>query len=202
MSIKMGRRSPSQPQAANTPLRQHSRSLSLEAFQDLITQRASLVVSYLSLRADSSFPGSDESIHDLHSQGHEKSELGSCPEPLRDNTMRRSIATISDCSDDDVREDEGWIPIAWEDYCYSLPPPHILSHKRSISCYSTASSSYTEVFSGEEWSPPMTPVSPDFGVETYEALNKVPNDAYIASYGRPGCIENTTRWILKSDNVY
>lgn len=185
------------------PLRQHSRSLSLEAFQDLITQRASLVTEYLSLQVDSTVLSPPESVYELHYRSHKKpTDPSTWPGSLRDGTRRRSIATVSDCSDDDVRKDEGWIPIAWRDSSYSIPSPHIISHKRSMSWYSTTSSSYTEVFSGEDCTPPMTPVSPDFDTQAYERLNKVPNDAYFALHGQPTYIDDTTRWILDSDNVY
>jgi hypothetical protein len=91
-----------------------------------------------------------------------------------DEEMRpRSIIAESDCSDDDdeLRDDEGWIPIAWDDSTPASPSPVetqfpvLLPSSRSVRSESSVSSFRSgSIFDDlEEWTPPMTPVSPCFG---------------------------------------
>jgi hypothetical protein len=198
---KVGRQFPSQPRAATPPTRQHARSFSLEAFRELITQRASLVADYLSSRLDNNLSTSDGSSYELQfAKPDSPFDLFRFPETYAE---QRCITTASECSDDDLREEEGWIPIAWDDTNYPFAALHALSHKRSVSWHSTVSSAATEVFSSEEWTPPMTPVSPDFAEETFaKAGNRRSKDGSVASYGEYVSIDETMRWILESDIVY
>jgi hypothetical protein len=198
---KVGRHSPSQPQAATPPSRQHGRSLSLEAFREFITQRASLVTEYLSSRHDNDFSTPDVPSYEPHiPKPDSPRDLFRLPETYAEQS---SITTASECSDDDVREDEGWIPIAWDDSNYPFPPLRALSHTRSVSWHSTVSSAVTEVFSSEEWTPPMTPVSPDFAEETFgKGGNRRSEDVSVAAYGECVSIDKTMRWILESDIIY
>lgn len=94
----------------------------------------------------------------------------------------RSIITESDTSDDEytgLRDDEGWIPIILDESPASPSPmdPYYPircrrgSHTRSGSIRSESSISSFEsesIFSaeGEEWTPPMTPMSAYFGERT------------------------------------
>ena len=167
----------------------------------MITQRASLVTEYLSSRHDNDFSTPDVPSYELHLPKPERPRnLFRLPETYGE---QRSITTTSECGDYDLREDEGWIPIAWDDTDYPFPSLQALSHTRTASWQSTVSSAVTEVFGSEEWTPPMTPVSPDFAEETFgKTGNRSSENVSVAPYGEYASIDKTMTWILESDIVY
>ena len=147
----------------------HARSLSLEAFQNLFSQQTSSI-------SDRSRPTS----------------LPSSPRSHTVYNHRRSISTESDC-DDDLRPDEGWIPIAWDEYIPALPTR---GHKRGESAYSSCSSRpESSVFDDfDELTPPSTPASPMFADVPFRS-----NEKFVGfdKFGKfRGSDVSTLRWVM------
>jgi hypothetical protein len=156
----------------SSPPSGHARSFSLEAFQNLFSRQTS-----------SSQYTSD------------RSRPTSLPSASRSHTAynhRRSISAESDC-DDDLRPDEGWIPIAWDEYIPALPTR---GHKRGESAYSSCSGPESSVFDdSDEWTPPSTPASPMFADVPFRS--NVEKFVGFDKFGRfRGSDVSTLRWVM------
>ena len=116
--------------------------------------------------------------------------LDSCLSEIDDDDIR-SIIAESDSSDDDLRYDEGWIPVRWDQ---SLPDTlNVFKHKRQPSLHSNASwSSKASSSLFPKGTPISTPASPVYGEYVVKCKDV---------FGDGRGIEETMPWLLESDIV-
>jgi hypothetical protein len=180
---------------------QCKKTFSLRAFQNLITRRACQATQHLSREASS---------YTTHRSCAVKNTPSFSTDVFRDTDDHyirfsmdvdvvnvdiflgiddiRSISAESDCSNDDLRDDEGLIPIFWDDRPTSI---QVSNRKREGSFNSTGSwcSKCTSLFS-EGFSTTSTPASSVYsGSVVYKTSG---------SFGRDHGIEDTLRWLLES----
>lgn len=182
----------------NTHCQSCHKTFSSQAFQRLISRRARQITRYLSRRSSSYHTSTCASVNDIGKP---------CPTPIDilvdpylDNEDLRSISAKSDCSDDDLRDDEGWIPITWDKYGHTPSFSVSIIHERKGSIQSD--SSWSSVLSSslfveslnEKGSPPSTPASPVFGDSVERTKRKGPVEEARA-------MEDTMRWLLESDSL-
>src|SRR5271170_362180 len=83
-------------------------TFSLEAFHSLLSRQATKVTE--SLSRPTSLLTDIQPCHHLDTSPTIYTSFRVVEDSLH---HRRSIITESDCPDDDLRDDEGWIPISW-----------------------------------------------------------------------------------------
>lgn len=174
------------------------KTFSLHAFQSLISRRARQVSRYLSHRN----PPSCTTCAFLHNIDIPSSVTLST-QSNGSNIDLRSITAESDCSDDDSRDDEGWIPITLQQNPSSSPPlPIKIKHKKNEPSLASSFSSLSSLFTESELSPPSTPASSLFADcvvccsgESIMKKDKPVRDGSVKGGDR------TMRWILESEWV-
>jgi hypothetical protein len=199
--------------------RTHTRSFSLEAFQNLISRRASILTHFSPPRTKKSRPKCDHPAlnHALFFPKLQTHAYGETPFPgnLFPNDPRpRSIITESECSEDEIRDNEGWIPIHWDESTPVSPSPVLTPFPRQVPSYnhsrngslrseSSISSFQSEsIFSAqdEEGSPPMTPVSASFGHRTRMSHMENRGDKYL-SVSTEYYVEEKVNWLFESTHL-
>ena len=178
---------------------QCTKTFSLQAFQNLVARRAWQVAQYVSGQS-CSFPAHRSLFKNTPSfcSSAYPNNANFCTNTPRvvDKTNvdafdddTRSVSAESDCSDDDIRDDEGLIPIIWDD---QIP---VFIHKREASVHSdvSCSSKYSISLFSEVYSSTSTVSTP---------ASSVYNDSIVykksGSFGGHRGIQETMRWLLES----
>ena len=180
---------------------QCTKTFSLRAFQNLVTRRACQATQYLSRETSSytvcrpcAFKNTSSfcsnAFRDTDNDYTSSSTEFGCfnIDTFLDIDDVRSVSAESDCSDDDIRYDEGLIPIYWD---HRLPSIQSFKRKREGSVQSNAScsSKYSVSLFSDVCSPTSTPAS---SVYSGGVVSK-----RSGSFGNRG-IEETMRWLWGS----
>jgi hypothetical protein len=181
------------------------KSFSLQAFQSLLSRRARQLSKYLSRRRSNQFflprqcqlcitDMNIECIHDI--------PPFDALESMCDDDYR-SVLAASDCSDDDLRDDEGLITITWEDVCSvsnfpEVPPFSAPARNERGSVSSTSSSSLSLGADSlqSEWTPLSSPASLAYA----ECVSQGHSDSLkrkVREDDVDHTIEETLKWILE-----
>jgi hypothetical protein len=174
------------------------KTFGLQAFHSLVSRRARQITRYLTRRSSSYNTSTCTFINNIDIPCFTPVDI--LIDPYLDNDDLRSISAESDCSDDDLRDDEGWIPITWDKYPHtiSFSPVIIRGRKDSIqsdaSWSSFSSSSLFMESLNEEGTSPSTPASSVYGDSIESTKRK-------GSFGEGHGIEETMRWLLGSESV-
>jgi hypothetical protein len=179
----------------NTRFEPCHKTFSSQAFHSLISRRARQITRYLSRCSSSYNTSTCLSINNIGEPCHTPFDIP--VDPYLDNDDLRSISAESDCSDHDLGDHEGWIPITW-DNAPSFSVNIIYGRKSSIqsdvSWSSGLSSSLFMESLNEERSSPSTPASSVFGDSVERTKRKGSVEEHRA-------IEDTMRWLLESDSL-
>lgn len=160
------------PLPSNSSLRQ-AKSLSLDTFHEILSRRASFFDRYLVF---------------LKTCDRIRTERVSQPKTITDNLpyskrcgrvfkeginlsaildhYGRSVVTASICFDG-MRQDEGWIPIAWDRGCHTQDFSNMSDESEAEEIWETALYPDKEI-----WTPPSTPASPSFSYQLAPAAYK------------------------------
>ena len=177
-----------------------AKAFSLRAFQNLITRRACQATRYISHQASSytihrscafnnvlsfAFPDTD---NDYTRSTTDPNYVN--VDTFQDIDDVRSVSAESDCSDDDLRDDEGLIPIYWD---HQLPSIQVSKRakRRKYSIPPRPTIRNTPYHCFPKYSSPIS--TPASSVYSGSVVCKTSGE-----FGGDRAIEETVRWLLDS----
>jgi len=182
----------------NNPSRE-TKSFSLGAFHALIAQRAALINRCVSSSQESESSAPKIPVNSRHKKSH-STPLATSSRGRQVSALSRrprSIATTSECSEFDTRNDEGWIPIIWAGEKQETTMRRSMGRTPIVEETETASeellSDSTYPSELGEWTPPSTPASPAFRLRL-----DVGEKSKSTLPSTDASMEETSEWMVES----